>query len=461
MTYTPVSGTAPMILDYATAVPDMNIASGESSFTDVFKSQRSDASKVDLVEGAKTSNNKNAKDVLTTQTKPGKEIKASNDKTKGESKVKDLSTEDEEAIAEEVTEAVSNLIAEIAKEFGMDEEEILKIIEDLGMNLMDIMIPENLTQVVLMAAGEDRMALVTDENLGNFVNELVTNLDEVVSNIETEYGITNDEVVEIAKDSKTENFEEVLTNVQENSEGSKDEIKVTFEVSKDKEPEVTKEESKPLNEETSLQKESVVSKVGESTQKDTSHEKNSHGDAEPKENLLLQNIAQKVTETIQETTNETFTYAETRQVMNQIVETIHVSVKPETSDIEMLLNPESLGTVNVHLSSKEGVVTATFVTQNETVKNILEAQMIELKETFENQGVKVENIEVSVQTNAFAEEYENSRERNSSDEESKGKRTGIRRINLDSLEESEELTEEDSLVVTMMEANGGTVDYKA
>lgn len=460
MTYTPVSGTAPMILDYATAVPDINIASGESSFTDVFKSQKSDVSKTDLVEGAKTSDDKNAKDVLT-QTKPGKGIKTSNDKTEGESKVKELSIDDEEAIAEEVTEAVSNVIAEIAKEFGMDEEEILKIIEDLGMNLMDIMVPENLTQVVLTAAGEDRMALVTDENLGNFVNELVANLDEVVSNIETEYGITNDEVIEITKDSKTENFEEVLTNADEKLENPDDEIKVTFEVSKDKEPKATKEESKPLNEETSVQKENFVSKTGESAEKEPSHEKSSHGDSEPKENLLLQNIAQKVTETIQETTNETFTYAETRQVMNQIVETIHVSVKPETSDIEMLLNPESLGTVNVHLSSKEGVVTATFVTQNETVKNILEAQMIELKETFENQGVKVENIEVSVQTNAFAEEYENSRERNSSDGETKGKRTGIRRINLDSLEESEELTEEDSLAVTMMEANGGTVDYKA
>ena len=146
--------------------------------------------------------------------------------------------------------------------------------------------------------------------------------------------------------------------------------------------------------------------------------------------------------------------------MNQVIESIHVSVKPETSDIEMLLNPESLGTVNVHLSSKEGTVTAQFTTQNEQVKAILEAQMIELKETFEAKGVKVDNIEVQVQTNAFAQEYENSRERNNQDEERTNRRA--RRINLNALEEMpEELTEEEAISVSMMEANGSTVDYMA
>ena len=146
--------------------------------------------------------------------------------------------------------------------------------------------------------------------------------------------------------------------------------------------------------------------------------------------------------------------------MNQVIESIHVSVKPETSDIEMLLNPESLGTVNVHLSSKEGTVTAQFTTQNEQVKAILEDQMIELKETFEAKGVKVDNIEVQVQTNAFAQEYENSRERNNQDEERTNRRA--RRINLNALEEMpEELTEEEAISVSMMEANGSTVDYMA
>ena len=146
--------------------------------------------------------------------------------------------------------------------------------------------------------------------------------------------------------------------------------------------------------------------------------------------------------------------------MNQVIESIHVSVQPETSDIEMLLNPESLGTVNVHLSSKEGTVTAQFTTQNEQVKAILEDQMIELKETFEAKGVKVDNIEVQVQTNAFAQEYENSRERNNQDEERTNRRA--RRINLNALEEMpEELTEEEAISVSMMEANGSTVDYMA
>ena len=56
----------------------------------------------------------------------------------------------------------------------------------------------------------------------------------------------------------------------------------------------------------------------------------------------------------------------------------------------------------------------------------------------------------------------NSRDRENGQNEDRTRRQGTRRINLNSLEEiPEDLSEEESIAVSMMEANGSTVDYMA
>ena len=337
----------------------------------------------------------------------------------------------------------------------MDPEEIIDIIEKMGLQVADILVPENLTQVVLEVAGEtEPMALVTDENLNNFVNELNEELRTVVDNLAAENNVTRDEVIEAAAPA----FENVMAEATKEEDND---IKVTFEVKEDKTSKETKtNDLQNEGKEVQVKEDSKISEVPET--KSSKDNKNEAHDGAAKGNILLDNIANKVTETVVETTDSTFTYTEARQVMDQVIERIHVAVKPDTSDIEMMLHPASLGAVNVHLSSKEGMVTAQFTTQNEQVKAILEAQMIELKETFEARGVKVDNIEVSVQTNAFAQEYENSRDRGNGQGDERTRRQGTRRINLNSLEEiPEDLSEEESIAVSMMEANGSTVDYMA
>ena len=452
MTYTPVNGTRPMVMDFAPQVPDAGVATGDGSFTDVFKGQTQDNAKANA-EAVKAPEKDNKGESLQNRKGP-KEIK-NPEEPKEANEVKPLDEEVKESIASEVEEVVTDAIAKIAEEFDMDPEEIIETIEKMGLAITDILIPENLTQVVLEVAGEtEPMALVTDENLNNFVNDLNVEINEAIENLAAANNISKDEVIETAAETNTPAFAEVI---EETAKEEDNPIKVTFEVKKDEKSEVKKEDRNESKAEVTKETyEAPKAPTTRSSEKKSSEQ----GHGEDKGNILLENIANKVTETVNEATGERITYTEVRQVMNQVIESIHVSVKPETSDIEMLLNPESLGTVNVHLSSKEGTVTAQFTTQNEQVKAILEDQMIELKETFEAKGVKVDNIEVQVQTNAFAQEYENSRERNNQDEERTNRRA--RRINLNALEEMpEELTEEEAISVSMMEANGSTVDYMA
>lgn len=453
MTYTPVNGTRPMVMDFAPQAPDVNQMSKDGSFTDVFKGQTGDKAEAQA-SNPKTTGKENAGESLKSKKGPAKEIKETNEAAETK-QAEPMDAATKETVETEVKEAITEAISEIAEEFEMEPEEIIDIIEKMGLQPVDILIPENLTQVVLEVAGEtEPIALVTDENLNNFVNELNEELRTVVDNLAAENNVTRDEVIEAAAPA----FENVMAEATKEEDND---IKVTFEVKEDKTSKETKtNDLQKEGKEVQVKEDSRISEVPET--KSSKDNKNEAHDGAAKGNILLDNIANKVTETVVETADSTFTYTEARQVMDQVVERIHVAVKPDTSDIEMMLHPASLGAVNVHLSSKEGMVTAQFTTQNEQVKAILEAQMIELKETFEARGVKVDNIEVSVQTNAFAQEYENSRDRENGQNEDRTRRQGTRRINLNSLEEiPEDLSEEESIAVSMMEANGSTVDYMA
>lgn len=152
-----------------------------------------------------------------------------------------------------------------------------------------------------------------------------------------------------------------------------------------------------------------------------------------------------------------------QDIMRQVLEYMKLQVKPEESSIEMQLHPANLGTLQIHVAARGGVLTANFIAQNEAVKAALESQMVQLRESFEEQGVKVEAIEVTVQTHQFEQNLEQGRGRQPQ-ETTEGKRPRARRLSIHSMEDeqlAEELESEDRLAVEMMAANGGTVDFTA
>ena len=114
------------------------------------------------------------------------------------------------------------------------------------------------------------------------------------------------------------------------------------------------------------------------------------------------------------------------------------------------------------LTSKGGEITAQFHVQNEAVKAALESQIVELKDSLREQGVKVEAVEVTVESHAFESNLWQGQERNDSASYQGGKKSH-RRINLNALEEDfeESADEEEKLTAEMMRVNGNTVDYTA
>ena len=151
-----------------------------------------------------------------------------------------------------------------------------------------------------------------------------------------------------------------------------------------------------------------------------------------------------------------------REIMDQILDYMKIQLKPGMEQLEMQLHPESLGTVHIQITSKAGEITAQFHVQNESVKAALESQISELKENLRDQGVKVEAVEVTVESHGFESNLWQGQDR---DERAsyQNSRKGPRRINLNALDEEfeEAADEEERLTAEMMRVNGGTVDYTA
>ena len=150
-----------------------------------------------------------------------------------------------------------------------------------------------------------------------------------------------------------------------------------------------------------------------------------------------------------------------REIVNQVVEQIKVTVKPDTSAMEIQLNPENLGKVNLSVVAKEGHITAQFVTETEMAKHALEGQMQQLRETLGEQGLKVDEVEVTVSNFDFSQSSQANAEEQKQQQQSVFSKKVARNLNINNMDDLEDMTEEEQLAAKIMQLNGNQVDYTA
>ena len=127
--------------------------------------------------------------------------------------------------------------------------------------------------------------------------------------------------------------------------------------------------------------------------------------------------------------------------------------------MEIQLNPENLGKIHLTVTAKDGIMTAQLTAQDEAVKKVLESQLAQLKENFNNQGLKVQNVEVTVESHA----YDQNRDLAGNDRQNQESGNRRRHLNLDSLMglDEEELTEDEQHAMELLRNEGSSVSYTA
>ncbi len=392
---------------------------------------------------------------------------------------------DEEALqnaADAVEEAAEKVVKEVADALDVSEEEVEAAMEALGLTAVSLLDQTKLTQLMMNLSGEtDVFALTTNEELYANIMETVSMVSDELAAVKEAFGLNDMQMQECieqlaqreAAGGAVEGMEEI-TPVLEGAGGEEtveqkerpekavvtitkngEEIKAVVETDAKTGAAAITQESSPLTERN----------AGEDMmQNDGKEGQNEQGGKDMQSsNLVLQNIAQgQETPQVQANAELPLADAQVRDLMDQIMDYMKVQVKADTTSLEMQLHPESLGTLNIHIAAKDGILTAQFTAQNEAVKNAIEGQLASLQQSLNDQGIKVEAVEVNVAAQHFDRNMEQGQNGNGSSSE-EAKKKNIRRINLRDLEsaEEEELEEAEKLAVDMMARNGNSVDYLA
>lgn len=393
------------------------------------------------------------------------------EKNKTSEEVRTETRKPEKDEVDAVKDAINEIKKAIEDLFEVTDEQIDKALEDLGLNLIALLNPENIPEIAVEITGsEDVMSLVTDGELYGKVAEITEKVEAVVENITGRIEINPEEFkqavteaqVQIQPENNSENkgpstefaaFDAKTKNAETVNGVEKKEEKFTDKISFENERPETAE----------LKNFSVQTKNENNNSGLEEKENSAESVKEPEVKEVPVSFSQNLLTQTQEALNgidEKVSYStvDAENIMNQITESIKVSINTENTEISLKLHPETLGNVNIRVAANnEGTLTAQITAQNESVKAVIEAQAMVLRENLEAKGINVEAIEVMVGTHEFEENFSDSQRR---EEEQSTRKTTVRRINLNDADD-EELSEEDNLQKEIMEQNGNTIDYTA
>lgn len=152
------------------------------------------------------------------------------------------------------------------------------------------------------------------------------------------------------------------------------------------------------------------------------------------------------------------TYIDVEDIMSQIVQQTKVISNFQETTVEMQLNPAHLGKLYLQMTEKNGQITAQFSAQNESVRQMLESQIPMLKESLQQQGIKVEAVEVTIASHEFEQNLED-KQQGTQEEAKQSSKKQRRFLSADQMEDSAGfLTEEETLTTKMMLENGNRMD---
>lgn len=410
----------------------------------------------------------------------------------------------DDADMQKVDQAVEEFAKEVQQEvkelLGVDDAQLEAAMKELGLTYQDLMDPVNLANLVMNLTGEeDQLGLLMNADF----QELMQNVEVLSKNLLQELGMTPQEVAEVfaqLEQNAAQITEEVPQQMQEVTDTQADVLKVQ----QTDDVQITEQKSQvtgltetnaaatesvesdgnvqnveePVSQEVRMENDQTASQQEGQQEEAPENSMTTKDDA----SLLQQNDTTEKSiftehtfqQTVQTIRTDNITAAPTTavpqnvvfntlDVIRQVSEFTRVMYQGDTTSMEMQLNPENLGKIYVQVTAKEGVVTAHLAVQNEIVKEALENQTIQLRENMNQQGIKVEAVEVTIASHEFERNLEQNQQGSAQDEQreqaSKSPRRNISMNQLDEL--SGLMSEEEMLVAKIMRDNGNSVDFTA
>ncbi|MEG0961554.1 MAG: flagellar hook-length control protein FliK [Lachnospiraceae bacterium] len=395
-----------------------------------------------------------------------------------------------EETAKKLNEISDKIKETLEKKLGITEEELTQAMEKLGLQTLELMNPSQLASLLMELTGaEEAGSLLMNPD----VQSLLSQMETCAQDLMTELALTPEEMQQLLQNAvnalkEAEKLETMKPSELLQAEDAKelettngmDHEKVQSDVSKQMQNGVKTQENdmKDGITDSDTAKITVEQKTGNQQQDATSEEGKkkgflqdtlSQGNGEKSQvNANSQIMYQTTTQTIgngavvEVTQTVTQPPIDMQDIFRQVNQMTRVLITQTESSIEMQLNPENLGKIYLQVASKDGIITAHLAAQNEIVKEALESQLVTLRENMNQQGIKVEAIEVTIGTHEFEQNLEGNQQNSSEEQKEEAGKNPRRSINLNNLDElSGVMSEEESLAAKIMSQHGNRVDLTA
>lgn len=423
----------------------------------------------------------------------------------------DIKAADTDSNAEEAIESkAEELLGKVAEKLGVSEEEVIAAMEALGMQMSDLLNTDNMAQLVVQISGEaDMMSLVTNGELYGKLTDLQQTVNTALTELQDDLSVTPEvlggiiEKLSTATKSVMPMPETVPKDVKEVPEGAatavidepadamtkvavktgvdaaadadaantnkysdSNEVKQTVIV--ESKQEATNKTQK--NQQTQVQEQSKTTdiekplEVGKEQNAAQEQSGNKDGAAENNQSFIQGLMNKTAAAAAQALENAVpLEKADTESIMKQMMDYVKLHLRANVTEMEIQLQPANLGSINLQVATRNGVITAQLTAETEAVKKAIESQVVQLRENLNEQGIKIEAVEVTIASHEFERNLDQGAQSEQSKESDQAKKANRKRIVLDEMDEAAEasLGDPDRIEVQMMKHNGNSVSLMA
>lgn len=345
-------------------------------------------------------------------------------------------------IVKEVCEDIKDAIKE---EFDVSDEDIKVAMELLGLTALDLLSTVKVAELIEQLTGTDALTLITNEDMMQSFNNIINVVDEANADIAGMLGVKTEEVGivlgqnDIAPVVNSEDTAKQDNVKESDAKNADDNINQTV----DNQESLSEVLAKKITTESDGKAKNNMSESNEANNKVT------YAD-------VADNMISNITDTFADIITEGISTVKEADIVNQVIDSVKLMASRELTSMEVMLNPEHLGSVHITVTARNGIVSAQIAAQNEQVKTALENQMVTLREQFESQGLKVDAVEITVMAHSF-EAGQNFGQ--SESERKQGESKVHRKLDLSSFDD--ELEEDLESTAPAPKAEGSSVEYLA
>lgn len=352
---------------------------------------------------------------------------------------------DNKDVTDTVKEVCEDIKDAIKEEFDVSDEDIKVAMELLGLTALDLLSTAKVAELIEQLTGTDALTLITNEDMMQSFNNIINVVDEANADIAGMLGVKTEEVGIVLEQNNIApvvNSEDTAKqdNVKESdAKNADDNINQTV----DNQESLSEVLAKKITTESDGKAKNNMSESNEANNKVT------YAD-------VADNMISNITDTFADIITEDISTVKEADIVNQVIDSVKLMASRELTSMEVMLNPEHLGSVHITVTARNGIVSAQIAAQNEQVKTALENQMVTLREQFESQGLKVDAVEITVMAHSF-EAGQNFGQ--SESERKQGESKVHRKLDLSSFDD--ELEEDLESTAPAPKAEGSSVEYLA